>query len=144
MLPLPSLNQLDQFTGQKRSERLIQLQAQALSVLAGVGDDERDLEAATDAVGRVQLPRGPRLSAGPDQPGMLLQGVLDTMRVLVIREEDCFEGMGPARLGAWLEAGGGKFSREVDIRALRTLAKPIPILHPWYLAGNTMCMLLRV
>ena len=49
-----------------------------------------------------------------------MQGVLDTMRVLVLREEDCFEGMGPARVGAWLEAGGGKFSRDVDIRALRT------------------------
>ena len=33
----------------------------------------------------------------------------------------CFEGMGPARLGAWLEAGGGKFNREVDLRALQLL-----------------------
>jgi hypothetical protein len=129
VLPLPPLNQLHlYFTGdldtngvqQQKSNRLVQLQAQALSVLAGVGDDERDLQVAASAVGRLQLPTGPRLCVGPDRPGAALQAVLDTMRVLVLREEDCFEGMGPARVGAWLEAGGGKFSREVDMRALRT------------------------
>ena len=46
------------------------------------------------------------------------------MRVLVLDEVDCFEGMGPARLGAWLEAGGGKFNRDVDTRALRLLRLP--------------------
>jgi hypothetical protein len=34
----------------------------------------------------VQLPTGPRLSAGPDKPGTALQAVLDTMRVLVLDE----------------------------------------------------------
>ena len=42
------------------------------------------MQAAASAVGRVQLPTGPRLSAGPDKPGTALQAVLDTMRVLLI------------------------------------------------------------
>ena len=54
---------------QQKSDRLIQLQAQALSVLAGIGDDERDLEAAASAVGRLQLPTGSRLCTSPERPG---------------------------------------------------------------------------
>ena len=115
------------------SERLTELQAQALSALAGVGDDSRDLQAAANAIGRVQLPAGPRLGA-PDRPSAAMRATLDTMRVLVLDEVDCFEGMGPARLGAWLEAGGGKFNREVDTRALRLLrtvaAREIGKLRP--------------
>ena len=139
VLPLPPLNQLhfyltgdfDTNVQQQKSVRLIQLQAQALSVLAGVGDDERNLQVAASAVGRLQLPIGSRLCVSPDRPGTALQGVLDTMRVLVLREEDCFEGMGPARVGAWLEAAGGKFSREVDLRALRTCITTIHFPIVW-------------
>ena len=36
----------------------------------------------------MQLPTGPRLSAGPDKPGTALQAVLDTMRVLVLDEAE--------------------------------------------------------
>jgi hypothetical protein len=145
VLPLPPLNQLHLYlTGdfdtnavqQQKSDRLIQLQAQALSVLAGVGDDERDLQVATSAVGRLQLPTGSRLCVGPDRPGGALQGVLDTMRVLVLRDEDCFEGMGPARVGAWLEAAGGKFSREVDMRALRTCSTTVPHIIAYLFANH--------
>ena len=80
-----------------------------------------------------QLPAGPWLGA-PDRPSAAMRATLDTMRVLVLDETDCFEGMGPARLGAWLEAGGGKFNREVDTRALLLLrtvaAREIGKLRP--------------
>ena len=68
----------------------------------------------------MQLPTSERLGQ-TNAPGAALRFVLDTMRVLVLTDADAFGPMGPARMAAWLEAGGGKLTHEIDLRALAKL-----------------------
>ena len=63
----------------------------------------------------------PQQNAHVNVPCGALRAALDMMRLHALSDSDCFVGMGPARLGAWLDAGGGKYSREVDVRALLLL-----------------------
>ena len=113
----------------RSQEEAQRLQALQLSLLETFGEDQLNIQDGGDLVvgGAVQLPQTLDIGTGEEdaevgrRPAPALQAVLNLMRVYALTAADCFHGMAPAKLGAWLDVGGGKFSQAVDLRALALL-----------------------
>ena len=121
--------------GSGSTGRLLEMRERVLEVLGETqvaipGNRSWVKKSASGSVA-LQLP----CSLGPpDEPTTQLAVSLDVMRALVLSDADCFDGMGPARLGAWIDNGGGKYSAEVDHRALSLMkqlaATEIQLMQP--------------
>jgi hypothetical protein len=110
--------------------QLQQLQAQALSFIAGIADDLLDLADANRAVGFLQLPTTTALLGQIDSPKPEMRAALDVMRVLSLREVDCLRGYGREKIRSWLEEdGGGRLSTRFVQPRVRAMAATQPVRH---------------
>ena len=116
-------------------ERL-RLQAQALSFLAGLAGDARDLSTAANAAGWLRVPTLSVLLGSPEAPGAEMRAVLDICRVLSLRDEDCLRGLGADKLDAWLQEGGGRLTTGFIKQVVQHTANTQPVRSLRKLCGD--------